>query len=133
MDMRELTREQTGTLIELMPDRPLAVRLTPGAKVGVAAGTVWLTQEGMLEDVVLTAGGEFVVPAKGMQVLGAVEGTALVRIADIHAQARALRRDALRQVGRGVVDFVSRRWKVLRERVSRAQPPRPVQRHCSSC
>ena len=98
MDSSDLQRHETGSLVSLMPERPLSVRLTPGATVSVAAGTVWLTQEGMLDDIVLTPGDEFVVPLKGTQVISAVDAPALVRIADIHAQARALRRHELRRL-----------------------------------
>ena len=89
---------ETGSLVALTPQHPISRRLTPGAKVSVAAGTVWLTQEGMHDDIVLTPGREFVVPVKGMQVISAVDAPALVRIADIHQQARALRRSELRRL-----------------------------------
>ena len=90
--------QRSGTLLQLAPDNPVVLRLAPGSRVSVTAGTVWLTQEGMIDDIVLTPGREFVVPLHGTQVVSAVDTPATARIADIHAQARALRRRELRRL-----------------------------------
>ena len=107
MDRGDIERN-AGSLVALAPEHPITVHLSPGATVTAIAGTVWLTQEGMIEDIVLRPGQQFVVPAKGAQVLSAVDASALVRIADVHAQARALRRAELRRLFQRARSFLGR-------------------------
>ena len=132
MDTRDVLRGEARRLIELAPDRPLSLRLGAGSTVTVVEGILWCTQEGMLEDVVLRRGGTFVVANNATQVLSAVDSRALVRIADAHAQALALRHAELRSLGRRARLFVTCKIRALRKSLSREPSRRPFHPHASS-
>jgi len=76
----------------------VSLYLAPGSSLAVEAGRVWLTQDGSPDDLVLGAGDRFAVTRKGQQVVSAVDSYARIRVMDVHAHARALRRAELRRL-----------------------------------
>ncbi len=71
-------RKQPSRLFEIDQKWPMSVRIPVGSAVHCIAGQAWLTQEGMLDDVVLAAGDKFVVRQKGVIVMSGIRGAALV-------------------------------------------------------
>ncbi|MBI2319560.1 MAG: DUF2917 domain-containing protein [Betaproteobacteria bacterium] len=76
--MNSSGRKQPGRLLEIDRAQPLSVRLPAGFAVHCIAGQVWLTQEGLLDDILLAAGNEFAVQARGLVVMSGIGGAALV-------------------------------------------------------
>ena len=71
-------RKQPSRLLEIDQTHPLSVRVPVGSAVHCIAGRAWLTQEGLLDDVVLAAGEKFVSRQKGIIVMSGIRGAALV-------------------------------------------------------
>jgi len=71
-------RKQPSRLLEIDQTCPLAVCVPVGSAVHCITGRAWLTQEGLLDDVVLAAGEKFVVRQKGLIVMNAICGATLV-------------------------------------------------------
>ena len=71
-------RKQRSRLLEIDQKRPLSVRIPVGSAVHCIAGQAWLTQEDLPGDVVLAAGGKFIVRQKGVVVMSGIGGAALV-------------------------------------------------------
>ncbi|MEK7877086.1 MAG: DUF2917 domain-containing protein [Pseudomonadota bacterium] len=71
-------RKQPSRLLEIDQTRLLSVRVPVGSAVHCVTGRVWLTQEGLLDDIVLAAGEKFAVQQKGIIVMSGVRGAALV-------------------------------------------------------
>lgn len=69
--------KQQSRILEIDKAQPLSVHLPVGSAVRCIAGQVWLTQEGLLDDVVLAAGEEFVVRGGGLIVMSGLGGSAL--------------------------------------------------------
>jgi len=78
MNSTSSARKQPSRLLEIDQTRPLSVRVPVGSAVHCIAGRAWLTQEGLPDDVVLAAGEKFVVRQKGLIVMNAIGGAALV-------------------------------------------------------
>ena len=53
-------------------NRALSLHLRPGSRVRARSGMVWLTQEGLIEDVMLATGEDFEVKREGLIVLNAI-------------------------------------------------------------
>ena len=104
----------------LARNRALSLSLPPGSRVRAHSGTVWLTQEGLVEDVMLAPGENFEVKRQGLIVVNsivepgsvcieaphepAVSGVILTPelVAAIEAKARRLRhREIARVLGLG--------------------------------
>jgi Protein of unknown function (DUF2917) len=68
-------------VIDLESGKPLSLHLPRGSVVYSVLGTLWITQEGLVDDIVLKAGEQFAVRAKGQLVVSAVDGAALAYIA----------------------------------------------------
>jgi hypothetical protein len=81
-------RKQPRRLLEIDQSRPLSVRLPVGSAVHCIAGRARLTQEGLLDDVVLAAGEKFVARQKGIIVINGICGAALVYLS-ANTQERA--------------------------------------------
>jgi len=64
--------------IELKPGQPLRLRDAQGRHLSVIEGTIWVTQDGDLRDVVAEAGSEFVFDRPGLAVVQALGGRAVV-------------------------------------------------------
>lgn len=60
---------------------PLAFHLPTGSAIVAYSGTIWLTQEGLLDDVILRAGGRFTVRNSRRIVVSAWRGRARMRVA----------------------------------------------------
>jgi hypothetical protein len=71
-------RKQASRLLEIDQTLPLSVRVPVGSAVHCITGQAWLTQEGLADDVILAAGEKFVVRQKGLIVMNAIRGAALV-------------------------------------------------------
>jgi hypothetical protein len=91
----------------------LSLRLPAGAAIFALMGTVWLTQEGLRDDIVLMPGDRFGVKSDALILASAVRGGAVVHVvqpsaarvhahADVYDFARAhahdLRRDEIRRL-----------------------------------
>ena len=53
-------------------NRALSLHLPPGSRVRAHSGTLWLTQEGLVDDVILATGENFEVKRQGLIVVNAV-------------------------------------------------------------
>jgi hypothetical protein len=120
-------RMPQNRLREVDTGKPVAVHLPIGAAVRVMAGQVWLTQEGLSDDYILSAGEHFEVRHEGLIVFSATDGSALVYYgaADkagsalaspgfgraVVARARELRRRELACLARRALRFA---WRALR-------------------
>ena len=71
-------RKQSSRLFDIDQIQPLAVYVPTGSTVHCIRGRVWLTQEGLLDDIVLAAGEKFVARQKGLILMNAIDGAALV-------------------------------------------------------
>jgi len=126
-------RKQPSRLLEIDQTHPLSVRVPVGSAVHCIAGRAWLTQEGLLDDVVLAAGEKFVARQKGLIVLNGICGAALVYLsagtqerADeaviftrdfldaAHTRAVELRHEELARLARVAWDFVMRLVKRIK-------------------
>ncbi|MBI4292087.1 MAG: DUF2917 domain-containing protein [Betaproteobacteria bacterium] len=76
--MNSTGRKLGGRILEIDEAQPLSVRLPVGFAVHCIAGQAWLTQEGLIDDVILAAGEEFVVQERGVTVISGIRGAALV-------------------------------------------------------
>ena len=78
MDSISSARKQPSRLLEIDQTHPLSVRVPVGSAVHCITGRVWLTQEGLPDDIVLAAGEKFVERQKGIIVMSGIGGAALV-------------------------------------------------------
>src|SRR3989304_2701743 len=78
MDSISSARKQPSRLLEIDQTHPLSVRVPVGSAVHCITGRVWLTQEGLPDDIVLAAGEKFVARQKGIIVMSGIGGAALV-------------------------------------------------------
>jgi len=116
---------------------PLALRLPVGAAVFALKGTVWLTQERLRDDIILTPGERFNVNSEALILASGVTGNAVIHIVqpaaarahvqpDIYdfarAQAERLRRDEIlrlaNRAGAAFSAWVARAGSALRMRPS---------------
>lgn len=120
-------RKQPDRLLEIDQTRPSSVRVPAGSAVHCIAGRAWLTQDGLLDDVVLAAGERFAVRKKGLVVMSGIRGAALVYLSAgtqergdgaviftrdfldaAHTRAAELRREELARLAGVAWDFVMR-------------------------
>ena len=59
---------------------PVSLYLPVGSAIFAVRGTTWITQEGMPEDVILTAGKRFEVKSDAQILASAIKGTAAIHI-----------------------------------------------------
>ncbi len=78
MNSISTARKQPGRLLEIDRPRPLSVHVPVGSALHCITGRVWLTQEGLFDDVILAAGEKFVVRQRGPIVMTGICGAALV-------------------------------------------------------
>ena len=143
MDSISSARKQPSRLLEIDQTHPLSVRVPVGSAVHCITGRVWLTQEGLPDDIVLAAGEKFVVRQKGLIVLKGICGAALVYLSAgtrergdeaviftrdfldaAHTRAVELRHEELARLAGVAWDFVMRLvkrttaiWKADRQRL----------------
>jgi hypothetical protein len=90
---------ESGTVVSLDSREAVTLPAIRGATLRVTQGTLWLTQEGNPNDVVLRTGDNFVVESDGATVVEAMGATLFCiigRQADpLRAPARAARKSAL--------------------------------------
>ena len=120
-------RKQASRFLELEKARPVSVRVSVGSAVHCISGQVWLTQEGLFDDVVLAAREGFIVRQKGLIVMNAIAGPALVYLSEntreradgaviftrdfldaAHTRAAELRREELARLAGVAWGFVMR-------------------------
>ena len=126
-------RKQPSRLLEIDQTHPLSVRVPVGSAVHCIAGRAWLTQEGLLDDVVLAAGEKFAVRQKGIVVMSGIRGAALVYLSTstqeradeaviftrdfldaAHTRAAELRREELARLAGVAWGFVMRLVKRIK-------------------
>ena len=95
-------------VLALEGNTPVSLSLATGSSIAGVAGIVWLTQEGVAQDVVLGAGQEFHVVQHGTIVLNALEVPGRVRVTNIHARARCLRRRELSRLAHSLARRITR-------------------------
>lgn len=114
---------------------PLAFRLPAGSSIVAYSGTIWVTQEGLLDDVVLRAGGRFAVRSTRRIVISAWRGVARMQIVapayatDGHLidmareRAKHLRAEAIRSAFASVHDSLSQAVAAAAAAVQRTFEP----------
>jgi hypothetical protein len=114
---------------------PVAFHLPAGSSIVAYSGTIWVTQEGLLDDVVLRAGGRFAVRNTRRIVISAWRGVARMQIvAPAYAtdaqlidmareRAKHLRAEAIRNAFASVHDSLSQAIAAAAEAVQRAFEP----------
>ena len=131
------SRKEQSRLVRLNRNQPLAFHLSHGSAVYAINGLLWVTQEGLVDDIVLESGQWFDVRHDGLIVASAVDQPALAylsvddstapgMIAMTPGLAQALRRRALelrrqevRRWARWVQHYIVRairRFKTVRAR-----------------
>lgn len=80
--------QEWSRLYTLTPHRPVSLRLPGGVLVRGLSGTVWLTQEGYIHDVVLRPGDRFETTQQGLVVMNGVDGPATVYVDGTQDEAR---------------------------------------------
>ena len=119
-------------------ERTLSLHLPRGATVCAVSGTVWLTQDGLIEDVLLAPGERYEVAKKGHVVLNALAGSASVYIelpaaarapeisltpglvSAIEAKARRLRQEEISRLLKRAGERLARAVRALRGRLDRS-------------
>ena len=87
MSIRHVPREWSR-LYTLTPHRPMSLRLPGGVLIRGLSGTVWLTQEGYIHDVVLRPGDRFETTQHGLVVMNGVDDAATVHVDAAQDEAR---------------------------------------------
>ncbi|MEN3353322.1 MAG: hypothetical protein V7640_1480 [Betaproteobacteria bacterium] len=82
------SRKPRSRIVSLDRSQPLAFHVSPGSAVYAVDGLLWVTQEGLMDDVVLKPGQRFDVRHPGLIVASAVEEPARVYIAADDTPAR---------------------------------------------
>jgi Protein of unknown function (DUF2917) len=82
------SRKPRSRIVSLNRSQPLAFHVSPGSAVYAVDGLLWVTQEGLMDDVVLKPGQRFGVRHEGLIVASAVEEPARVYIAADDTPAR---------------------------------------------
>jgi DUF2917 family protein len=80
MNSISFARKPASRLFEIDRTQTVSVRVPVGSAVHCITGQVWLTQEGLPDDVILAAREKFVVRQKGIIVMNAIRGAALVYV-----------------------------------------------------
>jgi hypothetical protein len=127
-------RAPRSGLVKIERMQPIAFHASPGSAVYAIDGLLWLTQEGLIDDVVLAPGGRFDVRQTGLIVVSGVEEPALAYVAKakradrgrsvaitserFHAaerEARELRRRELARTVRRTREFFVRLGVIARD------------------
>ena len=122
MNPNTLAEDQTSTMLNV-DAKPMALRLPIGSAIFAYSGEVWITQEGMQEDVFLRPGERFDVRSRALILASAIKkSAATVYVAcppeateqvdtDVHAlllqRARRLRTEEINAMGRTISDRLS--------------------------
>ena len=122
MNPNTLAEDQTSTLLSV-DTRPVSLRLPVGSAIFAYSGEVWITQEGMYEDVILGPGQRFDVHSRAPILASSTKKrSAAVYVACardatqrpdsdvfavLHARARRLRAEELRKIARKAGDRLS--------------------------
>lgn len=122
MNRNTLAEDLTSTLLSV-DARPIPLRLPIGSAIFAYSGEVWITQEGMHDDVFLGPGKRFDVRSRELILASATKrGAATVYVAcppnasehvdtDVYAllrqRARRLRAEELNAMGRAIIDRLS--------------------------
>ena len=123
MNPNTLAQDQASTLLNV-DAKPMSLRLPIGSAIFTYSGEVWITQEGMHEDVILAPGERFDVHSRAQIVASATKGrAATVYIAcppeateradvDVYAllrqRAERLRAEELNEIARAISGQLSR-------------------------
>ena len=128
MNLRELPQDGSATYA-LEHKRPLSLHLPTGARVRALSGAVWLTQDGLTDDVVLAPGQRFEAKRKAHVVMNALAERACVYvepsaetaparfaitpelIAAMEAKARRLRQEEFSRLLNLACDWIVRKIK----------------------
>lgn len=97
-------------IADIRRGEPLSVRLPVGAVVYAISGQLWITLEGLYDDVILEAGERFGIERKGLLVIGATSPAAVMYLAAPHSG------HALGRIPAAFFDAVARRAVQLRRR-----------------
>lgn len=129
--------EDLGSTTLALDAKPHSLRLPTGSAIFAVRGEVWLTQEGMREDVVLAAGARFAVRSDAAIVVSALGGDAVLYVArpadaqaepagDLHAYlvgtARRLRNAEIDRAGRALRDRIAHGVRRLRRMLGESRP-----------
>lgn len=122
MNRNTLAEDLTSTLLNV-DAKPMSLRLPIGSAIFAYSGEVWITQEGMHEDVFLGPGERFDVHSRALILASATQRRAATVYvacppdvtehvdADVYAllrqRARRLRTEELDRVGRAISDALS--------------------------
>lgn len=114
MNRDTLVEDHRSTLLDVDAN-PVPLRLPIGSAIFAYSGEVWITQEGMQEDVILAAGERFDVRSRASIVASATKSPARVYVACpadaaasidedlfalLHRRARRLRTEEVNRMGR---------------------------------
>src|SRR5688572_27162494 len=78
-------RDGYSRVADIQRGEPLSVRLPIGGVVYAISGQLWITQEGLHDDIILEPGGRFGIERKGLVVIGATSGAATAYLAAPHS------------------------------------------------
>ena len=70
-----------STVVEIGENKPLSLHLPVGSAIYSVVGTLWVTQEGMIDDFVVAPGERYDVCSHSQIVVTALQGTAVVFLA----------------------------------------------------
>ncbi len=82
MNIFRSRRAPRSGLVKIERMQPIAFHASPGSSVYAIDGLLWLTQEGLIDDVVLAPGGRFDVRQTGLIVVSGMEEPALAYLAE---------------------------------------------------
>lgn len=140
------TREGYSRIADIRRDKPLSVSLPIGAVVYAVRGQLWITQEGLYDDVIIEAGERFAIERKGLAVITATSPVGVAYLAAPHSghalgripaaffesvtrRAVDLRRRELNRLaalaGSAITRFVRRVWSLARVAIAGPNAPRP--------
>lgn len=109
------SRKEQSRMVGLDRSQPLAFHSSPGSAVYAIDGLLWVTQEGLVDDVVLKPGQRFDVRQPGLIVASAVEEPARMYIAADDSPAR----DMMAMTTESVEVLHSRAHELRRQELAR--------------
>lgn len=122
MNRNILNETPDASLLELTSE-PIPLHASIGSVIFAHRGTVWITQEGLFDDVILQPGERFVVRSRALVLMSATNGGAKVLVASpldavasndgdhfalLRVRAQRLRTEALREAARAAHGWLSR-------------------------